>query len=107
LPVMHAEWQHNGGSAAYPAHCAVFDKPATAWLYLRGLHDKNTPYNLLYSKERIYVFPRKKQGAYPQPDWTSGFTWHELAGGMITFNRESYAYLDQADIRQELAKLAI
>ena len=105
LPVMHANWQHNGGNTPYPAHCAAFNTPAAAWAYLAELHEKNTPYNLLYSKDRLYIFPRQKQGCYAQPDWTSGFTWHELAGGMITFNRESFASLDQATIAQELAKL--
>lgn len=107
LPVMHASWQHNGGNTPYPAHCAAFDTAASAWVYLSGLHENNTPYNLLYSKGRLYVFPRKKQGCYPQPEWTSGFAWLEMAGGMITFNRESYENLDQMTIAQELARLSI
>ncbi len=107
LPVMAAEWRHNGGSTPYPTQCAAFDTAAAAWEFLSDLHQKNTPYNLLYSAGRLYVFPRQKQGCYAQPDWTSGFTWHELAGGMITFNRESYANLDQATIAQELARLAV
>jgi len=107
LPVMNADWQHNGGKTAYPASCAAFDTPAAAWEYLSGLHEKNTPYNLLYSKARLYVFPRQKQGCYTQADWTSGFAWLEMAGGMITFNRESYLNLDQKIISQELAKLAM
>ena len=107
LPVMHAEWQHNGGGRPYPTHCAAFDTPAAAWGYLSELHKNDTPYNLLYSKDRLYIFPRRKQGCYAQPDWTSGFAWHEMAGGMITFNRESYASLDHLSITQELAKLAL
>lgn len=107
LPVMRAEWQHNGGNAPYPAQCAAFDTAASAWEFLSGLHETNTPYNLLYSKGRVYVFPRRKQGCYAQPEWTSGFAWLEMAGGMITFNRDSFVMLDQATIAQELAKLAI
>ncbi len=107
LPVMAAEWQHNGGNKPYPAHCERFNTAAAAWEYLSDLHDKNTPYNLLYGKDRLYVFPRQKQGCYAQPDWTSGFAWLEMAGGMITFNRESYVSLDQASIAQELAKLSV
>lgn len=107
LPVMHADWQHNGGNTPYPAQCAVFTTAAAAWEYLSGLHDKNAPYNLLYDKDRLYVFPRKKQGCYAQPDWTAGFAWHEMAGGMVTFNRENYSRLDQASIEQELAKLVL
>ncbi len=107
LLVMNADWQHNGGKTPYPTSCAAFDTPAAAWEYLSGLHEKNTPYNLLYSKGLLYVFPRKKQGCYTQPDWTSGFAWLEMAGGMITFNRESYVNLDQEIISQELSKLAM
>jgi hypothetical protein len=104
---MHGDWLHNGGSRLYPSSCARFDTPAAAWSFLGELHEKNTPYNLLYSKGRLYIFPRKKQGCYAQPDWTSGFAWHEMAGGMITFNRESYASIDQAAIEQELARLVV
>lgn len=107
LPVMSGEWQHNGGNTPYPTQCAAFDGAASAWKYLADLHEKNTPYNLLYSKDRVYVFPRKKQGCYAQPDWTSGFAWHEMAGGMITFNRESFVHIDEAAIAQELGKLAL
>ena len=107
LPVMAAEWKHNGGDKPYPTHCAVFDSSTEAWVYLSRLHEKNTPYNLLYSKNLLYVFPRLKQGCYAQPDWTSGFAWLEMAGGMITFNRESYLNLDEVTIAQELARLAV
>jgi hypothetical protein len=107
LPVMRAEWQHNGGNSLYPAQCAAFDTAASAWVFLSGLHETNTPYNLLYSKGRVYVFPRRKQGCYAQPEWTSGFAWLEMAGGMITFNRDSYVALDQTMIAQELAKLVL
>jgi len=107
LPVMRAEWRHNGGQSVYPAQCVAFDTAAASWEYLNDLHINNTPYNLLYSKDRLYVFPRQKQGCYVQPDWTSGFAWLEMAGGMITFNRESYLNLDQVTIAQELAKLVV
>ena len=107
LPVMAAEWKHNGGDKPYPTHCAVFDSSTEAWVYLSRLHEKNTPYNLLYSKNLLYVFPRLKQGCYAQPDWTSGFAWLEMAGGMITFNRDSYLNLDELTIAQELARLAV
>lgn len=107
LPVMAAEWQHNGGDTPYPVDCVTFYAAADAWRFLRGLHAKNTSYNLLYSKNALYIFPRKMQGSYAQPDWTSGFAWHEMAGGMITFNRESYAALDQLEIEHTLARLAL
>lgn len=107
FPVMQGDWQHNGGKLAYPAQCAAFDTPDAAWAYLSELHLDDVPYNLLYSAGRQYVFARKKQGTYAQPDWTGGFSWHELAGGMITFNRDDYENLGEQDIAHELAKLAL
>jgi len=107
FPAMHSGWLHNGGDTAYPAQCVTFNVAGAAWEYLSQLHQHNTPYNLLYSPGKLYVFPRKKQGTYNQPDWTSGFTWHELAGGMITFNREDYERLEQSIIERELANLSL
>lgn len=107
LPVMRNDWQHNGGDKSYPTLCETFSSPASAWTYLSHLHEKNFPYNLLYSMGKVYVFPRKKQGCYEQQDWTSGFTWYEMAGGIVTFNREVYESIDQALIEQELAKLVL
>lgn len=107
FPVMQKNWLHNGGDEPYPADCVAFDTPEAAWLLLSDLHAADTPYNLLYSSGRMYVFARKKQGAYTQPEWTSGFSWHELAGGMITFNRVAYAQLGPQDIERELARLAL
>jgi len=107
LPVMAADWQHNGGVSPYPTSCARFDTATEAWEYLSDLHVRNTPYNLLYSKACIYIFPRKKQGCYAQPEWSSGFAWYEMAGGMVTFNRESYTHLEQATIALELSRLSL
>ncbi len=107
FPVMAPEWRHNGGERPYPATCLAFSDPKSAWSAIHHLHEDETPYNLLYASGRLYLFPRRKQGTYPQPAWTSGFTWHELAGGVITFNREDYERLDAAAIERELACLAL
>lgn len=106
FPVMAPAWHHNGGEKPYPAACLVFSDAKSAWAGIHQLHEDETPYNLLYAAGRMYLFPRRKQGTYPQPAWTSGFTWHELAGGIITFNREDYERLDAASIERELACLA-
>lgn len=106
FPVMHTEWRHNGGTLLYPAECAAFDDARSAWAYIHRLHERETPYNLLYTAGKLHVFPRRKQGTYAQPAWTSGFTWHELAGGMVTFNRDDYERLDAAAIEHELGLLA-
>jgi hypothetical protein len=107
FPVMAQAWRHNGGEMPYPATCLAYSDPKSAWAGIHDLHESETPYNLLYEAGRMYLFPRRKQGTYLQPAWTSGFTWHELAGGIITFNREDYERLDAAAIERELACLAL
>ena len=107
MPVMHPDWSHNDGNEPYPTQVNVFTSVADAWRGIEKLHQSETPYNLLYTHDRLYLFPRKKQGTYPQPNWTSGFTWHEMAGGMITFNRDDYDGLNEPGISGELASLAV
>lgn len=107
FPVMASNWRHNGGVEVYPLPCEVFDDCQAAWAAIERLHAVETPYNLLYVPGRLYVFPRAKQGTYAQPEWTAGFTWHELAGGIITFNREDFERLDDALVRSALAALAV
>jgi len=107
FPVADVAWQHNGGNLPYPAQCMAFESAEAAWRCIGGLHARQIPYNLLYTPGRLYLFPRRKQGTYAQPGWTSGFTWHELAGGMIAFNREDYEGLDATAIEGELAALAV
>jgi diadenosine tetraphosphate (Ap4A) HIT family hydrolase len=105
FPVTAPDWRHNGGSEAYPSRCLAFDDMHAAWHAIKALHAAGQAYNLLYLPGRLYLFPRQKQGAYPQPAWTSGFTWHELAGGIVAFNREDYEHLDDRTIYAELARL--
>jgi diadenosine tetraphosphate (Ap4A) HIT family hydrolase len=107
LPVASPHWQHNGGSSDYPATVRAFSSTAEAWAFLQTLHEEGTPYNALYLPGVVYVFPRKKQGTYPQPSWTSGFTWHEMAGGMITFNRDDFVMIDETIIMDELSRIRI
>ncbi len=107
LPVMSRDWQHNGGGVPYPTLCEIFYSAGNAWKYIHKLHRMEQPYNLLYGKNCMYVFPRLKQGTYNQPEWTSGFAWHEMAGGMITFNRDSYLNLEPLKIAQALARVSV
>ena len=107
MPVMHPDWAHNGGDEAYPADVEVYSSAQEAWQGIARLHQLEIPYNLLYAPGKCYVFPRKKQGTYAQPAWTSGFTWYEMAGGMITFNRDDYETLDEQAIAKELNMLNV
>lgn len=107
LPVSDALWQHNGGQRPYPTACHAFDAAEEAWAAIDSLHRQAISYNLLYTPERLYLFPRKKQGACETPPWSSGFTWNELAGGMVLFNQAAYESLDEAALEEELRRLAL
>lgn len=101
LPVTGDKWIHNGGQERYPATTIVFDDKDSSWNYLKKLHEKNIAYNLLYQAGRIFCFPRKLQGSYNHSDWTAGFSWYEMAGGMLTANRDSFLDLSNELITAE------
>jgi hypothetical protein len=105
MPVQDARWVHNSGRTPYPAACVAFAAADAAWDYLTELHEQAQPYNALYLPGQCYIFPRRKQGSVPLPAWSSGFTWYELAGGMLAFNRDDYASLTATTIEAELARL--
>lgn len=65
----------------------------------------NIAYNLLYFPGRVYCFLRKMQGSYIHAEWTPGFSWYELAGGILTANHDSYAALTESDINAEFKLL--
>lgn len=105
LPVMANEWQHNGGDKAYPAVCEIFTSAEESGQYIEHLHKMNTAYNLLYLPGRLYCFPRKMQGSYTHAEWTTGFSWYELSGGILTANKDSYQAISMADIEHEFSLL--
>ena len=107
LPVDDPCWKHNGGNRDYPAECHVFDLAGTSWEFIRTLHHNMQPYNLLYMPGKVYIFPRKTQGTVDVPEWSSGFTWYELAGGMISFNYDDYKHLASDQIEGFLSQLKV
>ena len=54
LPVADKQWKHNGGDIEYPADCHAFCCADTSWAFIRELHQKQQPYNVLYLPDRIY-----------------------------------------------------
>lgn len=106
LPVADSRWRHNGGGEDYPAHCEVFTVADPAWERLAELHRREISYNLVYQPERLYLLPRPKQGSYRHADWTAGFAWYEMAGGVTAFNRRDFA-IDEMAISGELARLRL
>lgn len=107
LPVTAAKWQHNGGKEIYPAECIVFRDSKESGQFIEQMHKTNTAYNLVYFPGCIYCFPRKMQGSYTHADWTPGFSWYELAGGLLTANRDSYLALNKNAIETEFALLRL
>jgi len=101
LPVTSNNWHHNGGEDVYPAACHVFNSCKESAQYIEHLHKTNTAYNLLYFPNQVYCFPRKMQGSYEHADWTPGFSWYELAGGILTANQDSFQNLTAKDIEHE------
>lgn len=107
LPLTADRWVHNGGVQTYPAPCAVFHRPDQAWRYLDHLQREAEPYNLLYLPGRIYCLPRARQGDYRHADWTGGFAWYEMAGGMVAFNWQDYESLTAEQIETELIRVGV
>ncbi len=107
LPVESIMWRHNGGSRPYPTECERFSEAEDAWSYIEALHREGKSYNLLYVPGALYCLPRKKQGSYRHADWSSGFAWYEMCGGVVTFNRTQYDALDAAAIEREFEVLRL
>jgi hypothetical protein len=107
LPLLAANWLHNGGMHEYPAPCAVFNQRDEAWRYLDHLHREEEPYNLLYLPGQVYCLPRARQGNYQHASWTGGFAWYEMSGGVVAFNRTDYERLDADMIDAELRRVGI
>ncbi len=105
FPIESMEWHHNGGVQSYPATCYRTHQPAEAWQWIEQLHEQSTPYNLLYIGEHCYLLPRLRQGHDTPPVWSSGFSWHEMAGGMLTSNRSAYDSLTNQTIEQLLSAM--
>jgi diadenosine tetraphosphate (Ap4A) HIT family hydrolase len=103
LPVECENWLHNGGIEPYPVDCRCYEDSRAAWMAIDHLHRNNQAYNLLYTPRGMYCMPRKKQGDFQLAGWSSGFSWYELCGGMITFNRQDFASLQPDQIFTDLS----
>lgn len=102
LPVERAAWVQNGGADPYPVDCRLFVSADDAWRFVERLHARNEAYNLLYTAAGMYCMPRKIQGRFPLADWSNGFSWYEMSGGMITFNHNDFAALREHSISEGL-----
>ncbi len=95
LPAMSAD--------DWPVAIRTFTSPETAWAAISRLHAGTIGYNLLLAPGRIGILPRRRQGSVPLPPWSTGFTWYELGGGVVTTREADFATLDAGAILAALA----
>jgi hypothetical protein len=103
LPLTTPVWRHNGGDRPYPIACATFESPGPAWDAIARLNEGDVSYNLLYTPQRLYCIPRRRQGTYTLPAWCGGQAWYELAGGAVTLTADTFAALAPQNIHAAIA----
>jgi hypothetical protein len=103
LPLADPSWRHNGGDTPYPIACVAFDALGPAWDAIARLNEGLVSYNLVYTPQRLYCTPRRRQGTYAPPPWCGGQAWYELAGGVVTLTAETFDGLASQDIDAAIA----
>lgn len=101
LPVCNIMWKHNGGEKKYPAKCFVFTSKKKSWNLISYLHKKNISYNILYSKEKTYIFPMNFQKSHKNTIFPLGFAWIELSGSFINVTKKDFERLTEKKILKE------
>lgn len=101
LPVCNKIWKHNGGKKEYPALCYTFESKTSSWKFISMLHKKNIPYNILYTKEKTYIFPMNFQKVHRNTIFPLGFAWIELSGSFINVSQKDYDNITEAQILRE------
>ena len=98
-------WKHNGGLLEYPVQATCCKSSQESWQLINRLHNKNTPYNLLYRDEVCYVIERKPQGSINLPAWMPTPGWFETCGGFNIDNQALFEKLNQDKIETGLSLL--
>ena len=104
LAVENNIWKHNGGIKSYPAQCFVFENKESSWQFIKLLHTKNIPYNILYTKEKTYIFPMNFQKRHKKTIFPLGFAWIELSGSFINVSKKDYNKITDRQIYLEFHK---
>jgi len=107
LPVSNSCWKHNGGEYNYPLKVYASNNQAESWRIIDELHHRKQAYNLLYMPNEIFIMPRQVQGSIDVPTWSSGFTWYELSGAMLLFNKADYNALNDIEINRLLKQHSV
>lgn len=103
LPVQDPCFIHNGGSQPYPLPCLRFTDAGSAWIELDHLHQRNIPYNLVYSRGCLHLVPRVPQDSPKLNDGCRGYGWSEMAGAVTLFSREAFEGMSAAEFEARLA----
>ena len=103
MPVCNPVWKHNGGKKEYPAKCFVFESKAASWKFISMLHENNIPYNILYTKEKIYIFPVNFQKMHKKTIFPLGFAWIEFSGSFINVAKRDFDKLTERQILREFS----
>ncbi len=106
LPLTDPGWRHNGGNTPYPIPCAAFEALGHAWDAIARLNEEGASYNLVYTPQRFYCIPRRRQGTYAPPSWCGGQAWYELAGGAVALTEETFDTLTAQAIHGAIAAAA-
>lgn len=89
LPV----WQHNGGDVAYPARCQVYCDIDKLWSQINQLQENNLPFNLVFKKDRIYLFQRAIK---PEKGIDINIAWYEMAGNFSLSKKQDFENFNEA-----------
>ncbi|HRK79060.1 MAG TPA: hypothetical protein PLQ95_11025 [Thiobacillus sp.] len=107
LPIQDACFSHNGGIKPYPLPCRRFTDAERAWTHIDELHQRSLPYNLIYSKEGLYLVARIPQDSHTLSPQNRGYGWSEMAGAVTLFNREAFENAKAELLAAELARFQI
>jgi hypothetical protein len=103
LPVQAAHFAHNGGTRPYPLACQRFNDARTAWFQLDRLHQRNLPYNLIYSRGCLHLVARVPQDNDRLSVRNRHYGWSEMAGVVTRFSRDAFEASNAAEFEAELA----
>jgi hypothetical protein len=102
LPVQDARFSHNGGDLPYPLPVQRVRDPDAAWTQIDLLHQRNIPYNLIYSPRCLHLIARVPQDSARLNAGSRGYGWSEMAGAVTRFSRETYASSCAAEFEADL-----
>lgn len=94
LPIFDANFVSH-----YPLPMTTSTSAASAWRHIQRHQARNQPFNLIYRPGLVHIIERRFSGHSQIPEWTGGFAWYELAGGILTLNEDAYSTITDATIK--------